>query len=84
MVLDHYLEVLRRRPDAHQRYWDAVRRTHVGAAGTRALIEVRFAHRTLPPQPLTAAMTATVSSGIVDSLVIAIEARRHASGPARR
>ena len=67
LVLDHYLEVLRRKPGAlpgatalaqakaagtftaaHQRYWDAARREHGDAAGTRALIEVLLAHRTLP------------------------------------
>ena len=67
LVLDHYLEVLRRKPGAlpgatalaqakaagaftaaHQRYWDAARRQHGDAAGTRALIEVLLAHRTLP------------------------------------
>ena len=99
LVLDHYLEVLRRKPGAlpgasalaqaraagtfttaHQRYWDAARRQHGDAAGTRALIEVLLAHRTLPAEALAAAMTAAVSSGIVDPQVIVIEARRRASG----
>ena len=67
LVLDHYLEVLQRKPGAlpgatalaqaraagaftaaHQGYWDAARRQHGDAAGTRALIEVLLAHRTLP------------------------------------
>ena len=81
LVLDHYLEVLRRKPGAlpgatalaqaraagaftaaHQRYWDAARRKHGDAAGTRALIEVLLAHRALPAAALTAAMAAAVSS----------------------
>ena len=71
LVLDHYLEVLRRKPGAlpgatalaqaraagtftaaHQGYWDAARRKHGDAAGTRALIEVLLAHRTLPAAAL--------------------------------
>jgi hypothetical protein len=70
LVLDHYLEVLRRKPGAlpratalaqarmagtftavHQGYWDAVRRKHGDAAGTRAMIEVLLAYRTCPPPP---------------------------------
>jgi transposase len=101
LVLDHYLEVLRRKPGAlpgasalaqaraagtfgaaHQRYWDAARRKHGDAAGTRALIEVLLAHRTLPAEVLAAAMTAAVSSGITDPQVIVIEARRRATGQA--
>jgi len=101
LVLDHYLEVLRRKPGAlpgatalaharragtftaaHQGYWDAARRKHGDAAGTRALIEVLLAHRTLPAAALTAAMAAAVSSGALDPQVIVIEARRRASGQA--
>ena len=71
LVLDHYLEVLQRKPGAlpgatalaqaraagtftaaHQGYWDAARRQHGDAAGTRALIEVLLAHRTLPAAAL--------------------------------
>ena len=99
LVLDHYLEVLARKPGAlpgasalaqaraagvftpaHQRYWDAARRQHGDAAGTRALIEVLLAHRTLPAAALAAAMTAAVRSGITDPQVIVIEARRQATG----
>src|SRR5690349_1587240 len=99
LVLDHYLEVLRRKPGAlpgatalaqaktagaftqvHQRYWDAARRAHGDAAGTRALIEVLLAHRTLPAKALTAAMSTAVSTGILDPQVILIDARRAAGG----
>ena len=101
LVLDHYLEVLRRKPGAlpgatalaqaraagtftaaHQRYWDAARRQHGDAAGTRALIEVLLAHRTLPARALTAAMARAVGTGVLDPQVIVIEARRHAGGQA--
>jgi len=40
----------------HQRYWEAARRVRGGAAGTRALIEILLAHRTLPRAALEAAM----------------------------
>ena len=65
---------------AHQRYWDAARRQHGDAAGTRALIEVLLAHRTLPAAVLTAAMDRAVSSGVLDPQVVLIDARRQASG----
>ena len=65
----------------HQRYWDAARRAHGDAAGTRALIEVLLAHRTLPPAALTAAMTRAISSGALDPQLVLIDARRHAAGP---
>ena len=97
LVLDHYLEVLRRKPGAmpgatalaqaraagtfttaHQRYWDAARRQHGDAAGTRALIEILLAHRTLPAEALTAAMSKAAGSGVLDAQAVLIDARRHA------
>ena len=53
---------------AHQRYWDAAR-------GTRALVEVLLAHRTLPTLALTEAMEAAVAAGILSPEVVIIEAR---------
>ena len=47
---------------SHQAYWDAVRRARGDAAGTRALIEILLAHRTLPAPMLTAAMDRAVAS----------------------
>jgi transposase len=101
LVLDHYLEVLARKPgalpgatalaqaraagtftSAHQGYWDAARRKLGDAAGTRALIEVLLAHRTLPAAALAASMTKAVSSGVLDPQVTVIEARRRVSGQA--
>jgi hypothetical protein len=60
---------------AHQAYWDAARRKHGDAVGTRALIEVLLAHRALP----AAAMTTAVSSGVLDPQVIVIEASGQAT-----
>ena len=97
LVLDHYLEVLRRKPGAlpgatalaqakaagtftaaHQGYWDAARRQHGDAAGTRALIEVLLAHRTLPAAAVEAAMTRATASGVLDAQAVLIDARRQA------
>ena len=99
LTLDHYLEILRRKPGAlpgatalaqakasgtfttaHQQYWDAARRDRGDAAGTRALIEVLLAHRTLPAAALQAAMSKAASSGILDPQVVIIDARRQAGG----
>lgn len=95
LTLDHYLEVLTRKPgalpgatvlaqaraagsftSAHQAYWDAARGD---AEGTRALIEVLLAHRTLPASALVAAMDAAARSGALDPQVVIIEARRAAT-----
>ena len=59
----------------HQRYWDVVRRAHGDAAGTRALVEVLLAHRTLPAAVLVAAMDRAVQTGCLDPQVVLIDAR---------
>jgi len=61
---------------AHQRYWDAVRCKYGDAAGTRALIEVLLAHRTLPAEALAAAMNTAIASGALDPQAVLIDARR--------
>ncbi|MDQ2710252.1 MAG: IS21 family transposase [Actinomycetota bacterium] len=97
LCLDHYLEVLKRKPGAlpgatalaqakkggafttaHQQYWDAARRARGDAGGTRALIEVLLAHRTLPRQALQGAMATAVTTGVIDPQAVIIDARRHA------
>lgn len=64
----------------HQLYWDAARRARGDGAGTKALIEVLLAHRTLPAEALITAMGAAVASAMLDPQVLLIEARRHAGG----
>jgi hypothetical protein len=64
----------------HQRYWDAARRQHGDAAGTRALIEVLLAHRALPAAALTSAMSTAIGSGVLDPQAVLIDARRAAGG----
>ena len=61
---------------SHQAYWDAVRRARGDAAGTRALVEILLAHRSLPAVVLTAAMDRAVASGCLDPQVVLIDARR--------
>lgn len=64
---------------SHQHYWDAARQIRGDAAGTRALIEILLAHRTLPADVLRAAMDRAVASGALDHHVVLIDARRQAS-----
>ncbi|MEU7818955.1 IS21 family transposase [Pseudonocardia sp. NPDC049154] len=65
----------------HQQYWDTARRAHGDAAGTRALIELLLAHRTLPAGALDTAMRAAVDTGLIDPQVVLIDARRRAGTP---
>jgi len=64
----------------HQAYWDTARRARGDASGTRALIEVLLAHRTLPVTALTAAMNKAIQAGVIDPQIVLIDARREASG----
>lgn len=64
----------------HQRYWDATRAQRGDAAGTRALIELLLAHRTLPAAALLAAMDKAISTGMLDPQVVLIDARRDTTG----
>jgi hypothetical protein len=49
------------------------------ARGTRALVEVLLAHRTLPAPDLTAAMDTAVDTGMLNPEVVIIDARRRAT-----
>ncbi|WP_425957105.1 IS21 family transposase [Xylanimonas sp. McL0601] len=98
--LDHYLEILARKPGAlpgatalaqakksgaftpdHQAYWDAARAARGDGPGTRDLIEVLLAHRTLPAPALRAAMRTAITTGILDPASVLIDARRAAEPP---
>jgi transposase len=61
---------------SHQAYWDAARRARGDAAGTRALIEILLAHRTMTVAALTAAMDRAVAAGCLDPQLVLIDARR--------
>lgn len=60
---------------SHQRYWDVARAARGDRPGTRALIEVLLAHRTLPAPVLIAAMDRAVTSGALDPQAVLIDAR---------
>lgn len=62
---------------SHQSYWDAARRARGDSAGTRALIEILLAHRSMPASALTTAMDRAVASGCLDPELVLIDARRH-------
>ena len=60
-------------------YWDAVRRARGDAAGTRALIEVLLAHRTLPAARVDRRDgPGRRPAGCLDPQVVLIDARREA------
>jgi hypothetical protein len=99
LVLDHYLEILERKPgalpgstalaqarasgafgDTHERFWAAARARLGDGAGTRALIGVLLLGRRLPAAAVSSAMDTAVAAGNFDPDVVAIEARRVASG----
>lgn len=64
----------------HEHYWAAARRRLGDQAGTRALVEVLLAHRSLPPDAIRTALRACVEIGALDPDVVIVEARRAADG----
>ena len=97
LVLDHYLEVLARKPGAmlsatplararasgvftstHERFWAQARRRLGDAEGTRTMVEVLLAHRSLPVDAVVSGMNRALATGSVDAQVVLIEARRAA------
>jgi hypothetical protein len=67
---------------SHQAYWDAARRTRGDTKGTRALIGILLAHRTMAAAALIAAMDRAVASGCLDPETVLIDARRDTTAPA--
>lgn len=64
--------------ETHERFWQAARRRLGDADGTRALIGVLLAHRTMPADALIAGMDAALSIASVDVNVVLVETRRAA------
>jgi transposase len=62
--------------DDHEQFWSVARRRLGDRDGTRVLIEVLLAHRSLPANALRAAMRACVDIDVVDPEVVIVEARR--------
>ncbi len=65
---------------AHDAFWAAARRTSGDVAGTQALIDVLLLHRSLPVDAVIAGITSALSVGAISPDVVAVEARRHATG----
>lgn len=63
----------------HQRFWDASRKARGDGAGTKALIEILLAHRSLPAAALMSAMSKAIESGALDPQLVLIDARRQAT-----
>ena len=64
----------------HEHYWAAARRRLGDQAGTRALVEVLLAHRSLPADAIRAPCGPASHIGAVDPDVVIVEARRAADG----
>jgi Mu transposase, C-terminal domain len=62
----------------HEAFWTMARRRLGDQAGTRTLVEVLLAHRSLPGEALRAGMRACVTLDIADPAVVVVEARRAA------
>jgi hypothetical protein len=60
----------------HDRFWSEARRRLGDRDGTRALIEVLLAHRTLPADALIAGMAGALTVGSTDPQVVIVEARK--------
>jgi transposase len=60
----------------HDRFWAVARRRLGDQAGTRALIEVLLAHRTLPTPAVIEGISRALTAGSVDPAVVLLEARR--------
>lgn len=60
----------------HDRFWVAARHKLGDREGTRALIDVLLAHRTLPAVAMIAGIERAMVAGSVDPVVVMLEARR--------
>ena len=60
----------------HDRFFDVARRRLGDRAGTKAMIDVLLAHRTLPFDAVVAGIDRALSVGSVDPDVVVLEARR--------
>ena len=60
----------------HDEFWATARRRLGDAAGTRVLVEVLLAHRTIPRDALIAGLRAALDIGSIDPEVVVIEARK--------
>ncbi len=71
----------------HDAWWDAARRAHGDAEGTRALIDVLLLHRHMTHDHVVAGLVAALAVGALTADAVALEARKaadaqHETGPA--
>jgi hypothetical protein len=62
----------------HDAWWEAVRKTHGDAAGTRALVEVLLLHRHMLHEHVVAGIAAALGAGALTADAVALEARKAA------
>jgi hypothetical protein len=62
----------------HDAWWEAVRKAHGDAAGTRALIEVLLLHRHMPHEHVVAGLAAALRAGALTADAVALQARKFA------
>jgi transposase len=62
----------------HDAWWEAVRKIHGDAAGTRALIEVLLLHRHMPHEHVVAGLAAALRAGALTADAVALQARKFA------
>jgi len=62
----------------HDAWWEAVRKAHGDAAGTRALIEVLLLHRHMPHEYVVAGLAAALRAGALTADAVALQARKFA------
>lgn len=63
----------------HEAFWEAARKAHGDAAGTRALIDILLLHRRLSAPAVIAGITIALEAGSTAADLVAIEARKAAS-----
>ncbi|MBM2623912.1 IS21 family transposase [Actinoplanes sp. LDG1-06] len=62
----------------HDAWWEAVRKAHGDAAGTRALIEVLLLHRHMSHQHVVAGLATALQAGALTADAVALQARKFA------
>jgi transposase len=62
----------------HDAWWEAARKAHGDAEGTRALIQVLLLHRHMPHEHVVAGLARAVRSGALTADAVALEARKFA------
>jgi hypothetical protein len=65
----------------HDEFFTEARRRLGDKEGTKAMVEVLLAHRSLPAEAVISGMAGALRAGSVDPAVVVVEARRSIAGP---